>query len=59
MLLFRNVHDTFEMNELMYSKIKCVYVKDSVHNEKLPLDVIITVEQIYNNNEKVRYLINS
>lgn len=44
------------MNELMYSKIKNVYVKDSWHNEKVPLNVVITVEQTYCNNERVSYL---
>lgn len=42
------------MKELMYSKIKNVYVKDTTHNEKHPLDIIINVEQTYHNNEKVR-----
>lgn len=45
------------MKELMYSKIKNVYVKDGWHNEKVPLDIIITVEQTYHNNEKVRRVI--
>lgn len=44
------------MNELMYSKLKSVYVKDSWHNEKVPLDIIITVEQTYRDNEKVSSL---
>lgn len=43
------------MKKLMYSKIKNVYVKDAWHNDKIPLDIILTVEQIYQNNEKVRY----
>lgn len=43
------------MKELIYSKIKNVYVKDSWHNEKVPLDIVITVEQTYSNNDKVRY----
>lgn len=42
------------MKELMYSKIKNVYVKDAFHNEKVHLDIVITVEQTYHNNEKVR-----
>lgn len=43
------------MRELMYSEIKSVYVKDTWHNEKVPSNIIITVEQTYQNNEKVRY----
>lgn len=43
-----------EMKQLMYSKTRTVYVKDSWHNDKVPLDVLITVEQTYQNNEKVR-----
>lgn len=43
------------MKKLMYSKIKNVYVKDTWHNYKIPLDINLTVEQIYLNNEKVRY----
>jgi hypothetical protein len=42
------------MKDLIYSKIKNVYVKDSYHNEKVSLDIIITVEQTYQDNEKVR-----
>lgn len=45
------------MKKLMYSKIKSVYVKDTCHNDKIPLDITLTVEQIYLNNEKVRYFI--
>lgn len=44
------------MKELMYSKVKNVYVKDACHNEKVHVDIVITVEQTYNNNEKVRSL---
>ncbi|VVC28737.1 Spindle assembly abnormal protein 6, N-terminal [Cinara cedri] len=40
------------MKELLYSKLKNVYVKDASHNEKIPLDIIINVEQTYHNNEK-------
>lgn len=46
------------MKKLMYSKRKTVYVKDTWHNDKIPLDIILTVEQIYHNNEKVRYNFN-
>lgn len=42
------------MKELMYSKVKNIHVKDSWHNENIPLEIIVTVEQIYNNNAKVR-----
>lgn len=42
------------MKELMYSKLKNVHVKDAFHNEKVHLDIVITVEQTYHNNEKVR-----
>ncbi|XP_050428961.1 spindle assembly abnormal protein 6 homolog [Adelges cooleyi] len=44
------------MKEIMYSKIKSVYVKDTEHNEKVPLDIVITVEQIYKNNEKTIFI---
>ncbi|XP_050537192.1 spindle assembly abnormal protein 6 homolog isoform X2 [Daktulosphaira vitifoliae] len=44
------------MKETMYSKIKSVYVKDSGHNDKVPLDIMITVELIYQNNEKILFI---
>ncbi|XP_025414780.1 spindle assembly abnormal protein 6 homolog [Sipha flava] len=44
------------MKDLIYSKIKNVYVKDSYHNEKVSLDIIITVEQTYQDNEKAVFI---
>lgn len=42
------------MKSQMYSELKNVYVKDTWHNEKVALDIVITVEQTFRDNEKVR-----
>ncbi|KAL4149113.1 hypothetical protein QTP88_003127 [Uroleucon formosanum] len=44
------------MKGQIYSKLKNVYVKDSWHNEKVALDIIITVEQIFRDNEKTIFI---
>ncbi|XP_060880104.1 spindle assembly abnormal protein 6 homolog isoform X1 [Metopolophium dirhodum] len=44
------------MKGQMYSKLKNVYVKDTWHNEKVALDIVITVEQIFRDNEKTIFI---
>lgn len=44
------------MKVQMYSKLKNVYVKDTWHNEKVPLDIFITVEQTFRDNEKTIFI---
>lgn len=44
------------MKGQMYSKLKNVYVKDTWHNEKVPLDIVITVEQTFRDNEKTIFI---
>ncbi|XP_026809256.1 spindle assembly abnormal protein 6 homolog isoform X1 [Rhopalosiphum maidis] len=44
------------MKGQMYSKLKNVYIKDTWHNEKVPLDIVITVEQTFRDNEKTIFI---